>query len=54
MERTDGIRTLEGQEKGELGIVLLFSLNDDSLDNFIGTNHKSFMDLIINCCLFMD
>ena len=54
VERTDGIRTLEEQEMGEVGIALLLSLNDDSLDNFIGTNSVSVMDLIINYCLFMD
>jgi len=39
---------------GDLGIVLLFSLNDDSLDNFVGTSSVYAIDLIINCCLFMD
>ena len=38
---------------GELGIVLLCSLNHDSLDNFMGTNSVSAIDLIINCCFLM-
>lgn len=53
VERKDEKRTLEGQERGKLGTVLLFSLNDDSLDIFIETNSVSLIDLIINCCLFM-
>jgi hypothetical protein len=48
VERKDGIRTLEGQGMGKLCIVVLFSLIDDSLDNFIGTKSVSVNDWIIS------
>jgi hypothetical protein len=39
---------------GEVCILLLWSLPDDSFDDFIGTNSVSVIELIISCLFFMD
>jgi hypothetical protein len=49
----EGMRKWDGWGGGG-HVVLLFSLTDDSFEDFTRTNSVSVTGLIISCCLFVD